>query len=85
MINGKAVIASRLGGNVDLIEEGKTGLLFNAGDADDLATKINYAIENKAEVIRMGMNAKKIAQNKYSPEKHVESIEREYQTIITTN
>ena len=46
MINGKAVIASRLGGNVDLIEEGKTGLLFNAGDADDLATKINYAIQN---------------------------------------
>ena len=40
MANSKAVLGSRLGGIVDLVEENKTGLLFKAGDEKDLKEKI---------------------------------------------
>jgi len=38
--HGRPVIASRIGGLPELVEEGVDGLLFEAGDADDLAAKL---------------------------------------------
>lgn len=40
------VIASRIGGMTELIEDGKTGLLFNAGDSKDLYSKIKIFVDN---------------------------------------
>jgi glycosyltransferase involved in cell wall biosynthesis len=37
---GTPVIASRLGAMQELVDDGSTGLLFNPGDAADLATKV---------------------------------------------
>ena len=36
------VICSRMGGIPELLQENKTGLLFEAGDADDLKEKLEY-------------------------------------------
>ncbi len=40
MAQGRLVIASDVGGHKELIEDGKTADLFQAGDADDLASKV---------------------------------------------
>jgi len=40
------VIASRIGGIPELINDGVNGLLFNPGDADNLREKIKYIIDN---------------------------------------
>jgi len=40
------VVASRIGGIPELITEGKTGELFEAGNADDLAQKLRKVINN---------------------------------------
>ncbi|MBN2106687.1 MAG: glycosyltransferase family 4 protein [Deltaproteobacteria bacterium] len=40
------VIASDLGGMAELVEDGKTGLTFRAGDARSLAEKINICIRD---------------------------------------
>lgn len=37
---GCACVASRVGGNPELIDDGRTGLLFRAGDAGDLAKQL---------------------------------------------
>ena len=39
------VIGSRMGGIPELIGEGKTGLIFEAGNADDLEAKLRYFLE----------------------------------------
>lgn len=44
---GTPVIASNMGGIPELIEEGKTGLLFQAGNAKDLESKLRYLLENE--------------------------------------
>ncbi|QSA99019.1 glycosyltransferase, exosortase A system-associated [Methylococcus sp. EFPC2] len=40
MAQGRLVVASDVGGHKELIENDRTGLLFRAGDADDLAGKV---------------------------------------------
>lgn len=46
-IYGTPVIASRMGGIPELIDEGKTGLLFKAGCAEDLKSKLEYLLKNE--------------------------------------
>ena len=47
MAMGKVLVASDVGGHKELIQDGKTGLLFKAGDAVDLAEKIQLIIEHR--------------------------------------
>lgn len=42
---GKIVIASNIGGSLDNLKDGITGRHFKSGDADDLAAKINWALD----------------------------------------
>jgi PEP-CTERM/exosortase A-associated glycosyltransferase len=40
MAQGRLMVASDVGGHKELIDDGKTGVLFRAGDVDDLAVKV---------------------------------------------
>ena len=40
MAQGRLMVASDVGGHKELIKDGKTGVLFHAGNADDLASKV---------------------------------------------
>ena len=42
---GCCVVASRVGGNPELVEDGKTGLLFESGDSNELAEHLRRLIE----------------------------------------
>jgi glycosyltransferase involved in cell wall biosynthesis len=53
------VIASRLGAMVSLVEEGRTGLLFEPGNAADLAAKMAWAAAHPQEMRRMGLAARR--------------------------
>lgn len=46
MAQGKLVLASDVGGHKELIEDGKTGWLFNAGDLKSLAAKTLSILDN---------------------------------------
>lgn len=65
---GLPVIASRIGALATLVEEGKTGLLFNAGDETDLAEKMAWAAEHPVEMAQMGLNARAVYLMSYTPE-----------------
>jgi glycosyltransferase involved in cell wall biosynthesis len=53
MAFGVPVIASRIGALSEIIENEKTGLLFEPGNADDLAKKISDLRANPAEAEKM--------------------------------
>ncbi len=46
MACGCCVLASRTGGNPELVLDGRTGLLFQPGDADDLAQKLGSVLSS---------------------------------------
>lgn len=57
---GTPVVASRMGGIPELIEEGKTGLLFEAGNASDLKNKLCFLLENSKRLEEFTENCKSI-------------------------
>jgi glycosyltransferase involved in cell wall biosynthesis len=61
------VIASRLGGMAEIVEDGVTGLLFEAGNGDDLAAKMNWAIEHPERLVEMGRKGRSVYEERYTP------------------
>ena len=62
---GLLVISSRVGGVPYMIEDGKTGLLFESENSNDLATKMTWSLEHHQEVSTMILTAQGEVQ-KYS-------------------
>jgi len=79
---GLPVIASRLGALPELIEEGKTGLLFEPGSAEDLAEKIAWAQSHPEEMARMGGNARAQYEARYTPDKNYQRLMEIYSEAI---
>ncbi|MEG8988164.1 glycosyltransferase family 4 protein [Ignavibacteria bacterium 4148-Me] len=78
---GKPVIASNLGAMAEIIEHGKTGLLFEPGNANDLVEKILWAKNNPEKMIEMGLNARKEFEEKYTPAKNYEILMEIYEKV----
>lgn len=76
------VIASRLGALKELIEDGKTGLLFEPGSAEDLAKKIAWAEQNPVALRDMGVAARKEYEAKYTPDRNYEELIDIYRDAI---
>ena len=47
------VISSRVGGVPYIIDEGRTGLLFESGNTDDLASQMLWAVKHRQESLSM--------------------------------
>jgi glycosyltransferase involved in cell wall biosynthesis len=80
--SGLPVIASRLGSMAEIVADGKTGLLFEPGNAEDLAAKIQWATEHTAEMRRMGLAARQEYEQKYTPERNYEMLMNIYRQAI---
>src|SRR3989338_2287464 len=65
---GTSVIASRIGGMMEIIEDKKTGLFFTPGDADDLVKKVQWAIDHPEEMRFMGKSARRRYDEHFTPE-----------------
>ena len=68
MAVGMPVIASNVGGIPSLINNGENGLLFEAGNADDLYHKIKLLLKNKELAIKIAANAATTAMKRNYPE-----------------
>lgn len=58
---GTPVIGSRMGGIPELVQEGKTGFLFEAGNADDLENKLRSLIETPGLLDEFSQNCKNVS------------------------
>ena len=80
---GLPIVASRLGPLAELIEDGETGLLFNAGSAQDLASKIQFA-ETHPDIMRqMGAKARVEYEAKYTPQRNYQKLMAIYMDAIS--
>jgi len=79
----KIVIASRIGGLPEIIKDKENGLLFEPGNSEDLAAKINYfnnlSLNNKMILEKNAEQTSKL----FSVEKNLNSIIDIYKNIIT--
>ncbi len=80
--HGKAVIASRIGGIPELIDEGGNGFLFEPGNSTDLRKKMEYLLENPSRGIRMGKNARSKVQKKFNRRLYYERLRKVYEEAL---
>ena len=68
------VVASRLGSLEEMVLDGRTGLLFEPGSADDLAEKVSWTHEHGAEASTMGDAARDEYSAQYTPERSYDRL-----------
>jgi glycosyltransferase involved in cell wall biosynthesis len=79
------VIASRLGAMAEIVEDGRTGLLFEPGNAHDLANKVGWAWTHPEEMAEMGKEARREYESKYTAEKNYGMLMEIYERAIATH
>ena len=82
MMRGTAVIASNQGGCAECVVDGRTGLLFAAGDSEALADAILRLIGNKALCETLGAAGRERALREYSLEKYAAAWEECYGDVL---
>ena len=74
MAAGKPVVASRVGGIPEAVEDGKTGILVPPGDARALASALTVMMDNPEKALEMGRRGRERAEKLFDEERMVDSI-----------
>ncbi len=83
MAAGLPIVASGVGGILELIDDGRTGLLVRPGDAEALAERLCVLMEDEALASRLGAAARNEAHARYSFDRMVSGFEHIYLTELT--
>lgn len=82
MAAGRAVIAPHIGGCPEVVEDNVTGLLFEAGNIESLATAMRNIIEGR-RYITMGTAARERVERLFSRKQWIEGDERVYESSLS--
>lgn len=82
MASGKPVVASRVGGIPEIIENNVTGILVESGSKGSLADAILKILSDQDLAELLGNNGRKIAEVKYSWSVVAEEIEGVYKKLL---
>jgi glycosyltransferase involved in cell wall biosynthesis len=80
---GKPVLASRIGGNPELVVDGDSGCLFTPGDAVELASLIGSLWENRAALAKMGRRARFLLEQKFTQTIRLKNLLDIYRSVCS--
>jgi glycogen(starch) synthase len=75
MATGIPVITTTTGGSAEIARDGDNCLVFRAGDEEELAAKLAWALTNPRHASRIGLQACRLVATKYSLEGQVKAID----------
>jgi glycosyltransferase involved in cell wall biosynthesis len=82
LAHARPVIASSAGGIVDVVEEGRNGLLVPPGDPRALAGAIRRLAEDPAGAVEMGVRGRELVRQRFSWEVIVERLAALYARVV---
>lgn len=83
MACGLPVIASKVGGNIEVIKNGINGLFIEPRNIDDLKGKIVWVIKHRSELGAVGRNARLTVEKKFDLTLMTEKYAEIYQRLIS--
>jgi len=75
------VIATRVGGIPEVVEDGGCGYLFEIGDVDGMAKAAHRIISNDGERERLGRRGREIAVSRFATERIIPQYEQLYERL----
>jgi glycosyltransferase involved in cell wall biosynthesis len=85
MSHGLPVIASRIGGLPELVENNVTGFLFEPGNSEDLARKVRLLWDNPDLCRKMGQAGREKAIREYNKDVYYRRLMAVYERAIEVN
>lgn len=82
MAMGKPIIGTSGGGTNELIEDGINGYLIEPKNPNILAEKARYLFHNETIAVKMGLDGKKIAMEKFTVDRMTRDFIDLYQTLV---
>src|SRR5262249_15928771 len=76
------VIATRVGGIPEVVEEGGCGYMYDIGDSDHMAEAAARVLSDEAERERLGNRGREIAVSQFAAEKIIPEYEELYRRVI---
>jgi glycosyltransferase involved in cell wall biosynthesis len=83
MAAGRPVIASRVGGLEDVVVNGETGILVEPGSEEQLAEAIELLLDDEPYRRRLGANARRVVEERYSWDVVLDRIVDVYNYTLT--
>jgi len=84
MASGKVIIASKIGGIPEVVEDRKNGFLFQPGNVSELSQLIKNLLINKNLRLKIGKEGIKTAKKKYSGEVVAKELIKVYENYTST-
>jgi glycosyltransferase involved in cell wall biosynthesis len=78
----KPVVATRVGGIPDLIDQGINGLLVRPGNVKELAEALEEVLSDRKFARKMGREGRKRIKGQFSADAMVQSIDRVYRELL---
>lgn len=85
MAVGVPAVVTAVGGNIELIEHGKTGFLFKAGDEDKLSEALILLLNDEKLCIDVGENGKTVVKERYDWDVVTERMASFYGKLIKSS
>jgi glycosyltransferase involved in cell wall biosynthesis len=82
MAMGKAVVTTRLGQNLEYIEDGRSGLLTEPGDTADLARALLAVLSDREWAAELGRNARQRIWERFDWDARIDEVERAYHIAL---
>lgn len=79
---GLPVLASRLGAMAEIVADGRTGLLFEPVNSEDLAAKVEWAWTHPREMAEMGREARREYEAKYTARRNYKMLMEIYRRAM---
>ena len=80
----KPVVAFKVGGIPEWLQDGVTGFLISPFDVREMAERINYLLEHPEVAQKMGMKGRARVEREFSEEKHMTRLLNIYEAVRDT-
>lgn len=84
MAASRPIVATRAGGNTEVISEGESGLIVSPDNPEELADAILELVKDKEKAMKMGRSARKRVKREFSLDKMTDKIEKFFLDAISS-